>query len=626
MKKLLLALALCLAPLSAFAQCNGVFNPNTICGNATGVPAIPGMVPTSVLTGIPGGANGQIQYNNSGAFGGFTPGGDLSFTVPNFTIVPNAVTNAKINPGAANTVKGSLNGTTLTDLGIPSCTGTQALQYTSGVGFSCASVTTTIPVFSTRTVAAATNLSAFTTVKTLGWSVGGDGGEATFRNVGAAPFVDSFISSVTISGNGTSGCTNGSYLGVLPTGGTGTLSTFGLTVAGNVVTAAQIGAPGNAYSVGDVLTTTIAGCSTAVTLTVATITTPSGSFTDTSGAHFQIVYPAAGLDARSMGVKFDCDVGCNSGSATDNFVTLQNSFNFAAAATKTIVDLGGSIGGQVLLAKQTAMFCGSGTVPLRAPNGVKVKGQGNYTSVLRVCDTWNPATNVFELCDPTSHLACFGAMLEDFQIFSTFNVLSTGTATMVYTNNGQHESGLRNMVLYPGACRRAVWFETGYGGATYIELVNVEIKGGLTPANCAGVDNPAVLLNYGSTQVFVTNLVPSGISPGSGGNRNLGLFILGGFVDINGFHSENIVTPIHIQIAGGLAAGQVRLRNGIGGVGCGQLVNLAATNTPGNFIMSPPMAQNGCPILVNGVPQGSTNLGAAVATDTVFPNPALRSW
>ena len=36
--------------------------------------------------GTPGGSNGQIQYNNGGVFGGFTAGGDLTFSVPNFTL------------------------------------------------------------------------------------------------------------------------------------------------------------------------------------------------------------------------------------------------------------------------------------------------------------------------------------------------------------------------------------------------------------------------------------------------------------------------------------------------------------------------------------------------------------
>ena len=72
MKKLLLALAILLLPASALAQCNGVFDAHTVCGNSTGSPGIPGMIPQSAVTGIPGGSNGQVQFNNSGAFGGLT--------------------------------------------------------------------------------------------------------------------------------------------------------------------------------------------------------------------------------------------------------------------------------------------------------------------------------------------------------------------------------------------------------------------------------------------------------------------------------------------------------------------------------------------------------------------------
>lgn len=74
MKKLLLALTLFLSyQTNALAQCNGVFPANTICGNHTGANALPVPVPSSVLTGIPGGSPGQVQFNNAGAFGGLTP-------------------------------------------------------------------------------------------------------------------------------------------------------------------------------------------------------------------------------------------------------------------------------------------------------------------------------------------------------------------------------------------------------------------------------------------------------------------------------------------------------------------------------------------------------------------------
>ncbi len=57
--------------------------------------------------GSPGGTTGQIQYNNAGAFGGFTASGDVTI-VPSTgvaTIAANAVTNAKLATMPANTLK-----------------------------------------------------------------------------------------------------------------------------------------------------------------------------------------------------------------------------------------------------------------------------------------------------------------------------------------------------------------------------------------------------------------------------------------------------------------------------------------------------------------------------------------
>src|ERR1700719_728045 len=54
------------------------------------------------------------------------------------------IANSGFTAGAANTVKGSLNGTTVTDLPLPSCTANnQAWRYTSGVGINCGAVTAT---------------------------------------------------------------------------------------------------------------------------------------------------------------------------------------------------------------------------------------------------------------------------------------------------------------------------------------------------------------------------------------------------------------------------------------------------------------------------------------------------
>lgn len=70
MKKLLLALALFLIPSLAWAQCNGVFPNNTVCGNITGANNTPRPTPPTSFQGSAGGTNGQVQYNCSGALCG----------------------------------------------------------------------------------------------------------------------------------------------------------------------------------------------------------------------------------------------------------------------------------------------------------------------------------------------------------------------------------------------------------------------------------------------------------------------------------------------------------------------------------------------------------------------------
>lgn len=77
MRKLLLAFALLLLPSAAWAQCNGVFANNMICGNVSGSPAPPGPIPNAVG---PGGISGQIQYNNAGSFAGATTGQGILFS------------------------------------------------------------------------------------------------------------------------------------------------------------------------------------------------------------------------------------------------------------------------------------------------------------------------------------------------------------------------------------------------------------------------------------------------------------------------------------------------------------------------------------------------------------------
>jgi hypothetical protein len=430
---------------------------------------------------------------------------------------------------------------------------------------------------STRTAAAAQDLSSYSFVRTTGYSTAGDGGEAYFQKIaGGTAFLDSFISTGSVTGNGTSTCTNGTYLGQVPNSPNtqGFQTAFTITVAGNVVTAMTNTAPGNGYAAGTVLQFTVTGCSATVTWTIATVTTPSGSFTDSAGNKWQIILPAAGLDARAMGVKFDWTVAGGDAAATDNFTTLQNAINFAAYAPG-FIDTGSSNGGLVRLPRGTALFCGAGTLPLKVWNGVTVQGQGATASVIKPCDTYSSNVGFIELCDTASHVACFSAAIRDLQLFTTHTVgqgsAAAVTQSAVYTNSCQHQGcGIYNATIYPGACRQGVKAEFGYGGAAMVFLINdVEIKGGHKDANCAAGAPAAVSISgYVSTLIRIDGLNIGGISAASGfGPRSNGIAVSGGFVMIDKLYAESVVAPVIVNITGA-TNGFVHVKGFDSGVAC----------------------------------------------------------
>lgn len=516
--------------------------------------------------------------------------------------------------------------------GVSSLDGATGAISTQAGGLDVAGSTLSSNVLSSRTFAATQDLSAFSAIQTLGYSAAGDGGGAIFQKT-AGNFIDTRITGGSVTNNGTSGCTNGTYYTLAFNGGTGRGELGGttgvITVSGNVVTSiANVGGYNGAmavgYTSGNVLSVTVPGCASTVQWTISSVSTPTGSFTDSAGNKWQITYPAAGLDARAMGVKFDWDG--TDGTATDNYTTLQNAFSFAWYKTGTSVDVGGTQGGLVLLAKQTAMIGCAATVPIMVPYAVKVKGQGNYASTIKMCNTFPTSANQWELCNSFAHRACFATLLEDFQIFNDLNIAGTSGRSVVYTNSAQHEAGLRRMVIYPGGCGRGVTYETGYGGATYILFDSIELKGGKSDANCGGAGGPQAYFNFGTVVVRVANLNLGGLSSGLGGPRTTGLVITGGFVDINLIHPEQVVNPVTINISGGVSNGMVRAWNATGGVDCVGLFTLPNGNTPGNFMLSPPMAVNGCTRLVTNNQSGATtHMSTASATDVVF-TPDPRAW
>ena len=117
MKKLLLALALCLAPASAWAQCTGVFPANTVCGATTSAPPKPVAFinfPVKLTVGSTTIANGtttNILYNNAGILGEYTA---TSTSTASSVLLRDANQNAFFNNYFANaTSTTSAGGTTV---------------------------------------------------------------------------------------------------------------------------------------------------------------------------------------------------------------------------------------------------------------------------------------------------------------------------------------------------------------------------------------------------------------------------------------------------------------------------------------------------------------------------------
>ncbi|WP_377830321.1 hypothetical protein ACFKHW_17325 [Bradyrhizobium lupini] len=519
-------------------------------------------------------------------------------------------------------------------------TGTSPKTITSNIqGSGPITITGTNPLIvgcatcniSSRATALTLDLSAYSVMQTLGYATGGDGGGATFKKVAAGtPFTDQYIATGAIMAAG-SGYANGTYFGVLFSGGTGTNAAATVTVAGGAVTTVTVTYPGSSYSVGDVLTipsSLIGGSGSGFTWTVSAITSPTGSFIDSVGTRFQIVMPDIGIDARAFGVKFDWNSSGGDAAATDNFTTLTNVYLFAGASKggSGIFATGGTTGGRVLLTNGTAMYCGSnGAKTLAQPYGVNVKGQGDNATALKPCNAWAASSNMYELCNSQSHQTCFNTMLEDMQIFVS-PLQDTGTNAngfaVVYTNNCQQEGcGLRNVAIFTGACRIGYKLEIGYGGASYIPAArDVQIVGGQKASNCAGNTAAALsITNFGTTSIVLDGLTIGGLSAGFGGFRDSGLVVGSGFVEIRQYTAEQVVSPLIVNITGGLGAGMVTLKNFFGDPGCVWFATLASTNTPGNFSVEGPMAINSCTsgIVLDAQP-GGTNMTSPQVLSKAF--------
>ncbi|MGY4622012.1 hypothetical protein ACVWZ4_007239 [Bradyrhizobium sp. USDA 4472] len=455
---------------------------------------------------------------------------------------------------------------------------------------SCANCAVSI---STRAAAAAQDLSAYAFVRTNGYAAVGDGGGARFKNVGTTPFLDQHICGYTLAGG--SGYTNGTYTFVSLTGGTGSAFYANITVSGGAVTNVLkiFNAGGFGYSNGDVLTTgagNIGGTGSGFSITVNCLTTVYGSFTDSAGNHWQYI-PENFIDPRQFGVKMDW-LGTD-GSATDNINQLQAAFNFASYSVTTLTSggAGNSAGTKVLMPNGVAMICSSG---LQMWNSTQLQGQGLVNSGIHGCAAFPGSNNFITIGDTNAHVACFGNRISDIDISVSYSAVGTSQIYALYTNCAQQGELINNVAIYPGP-KGCLDLETGYGGAAALYIKGLFCTLATSPSS------EGIRINYGTTLIhLIDTIVESSAAPSA-----TGINALGGVITLDNYHSEGVGTPLFINLT--TANHSLVLFNSTGGTGCTNFVNLASTNTVGNFALFNSQ-KNGCStnLVQDGQPGGTS--------------------
>jgi hypothetical protein len=516
-------------------------------------------------------------------------------------------------------------------LSLPNTTGTLASNATTPIVLDPASGTiscptcatssgTANPVVASRATAETLNLTGLTALKTLGYATAGDGGGATFQNIGTASFADSYVASYTTT-NGTA-YANGTYYGVTMQTGTKPYVIGFVTYSGGVVTSTFFGyTPGAKCNVGDVYTPVSAfGGGTGFTLTVTSCTSPLGSFSDAVGNHFQIVTDEGAFpNALQFGCKGDWNN--NDSTATDNFNCLQAGLWFAGLQGPYFPDAGGYWGGRFIVPQGSFMACGAGTQSLNVPMGVNLTGASPKGSVIRMCDAFNTSTHFIELCDPNWHFACFDSRLENITISARNTVTASGSTYMVHSNATQDLGGIVHVYIYSGG-RGCYWYQRGYGGAGFTIIDTVSCSSASSLAQIKIGDTVASGLNVGSTIINMRNI---GVGGGSSSpfQTGPGMVLLGGFANVEGFHFEFAPLGIDVAIPSGTGNGDiVRLHNINGNCfptgGTSGIIQLDATNNAGNAVIGQVPVGSGCTNTVTDGQSGGTNRTTAIVADTVF--------
>lgn len=420
---------------------------------------------------------------------------------------------------------------------------------------------TTAVFVASRAAAVTLDLSAYSVVKTGGYYAGGDGGGATFTKV-TGPFVDNYMTAITLTHVG-GGCVNGTYYGVSTSNISGSLTGHGalvqLTVAGNVVSGVTLTTVGNQYALSDLLqpdfTTTSLTCTDAPQFVTTGVANATCSFTDAAGTKWQLIvddgnYP----NIKQCGAKMDYYRPNGDSGSTDDTTAVQNALYFAANILPPTIDAYGQAGTTLIVPRGISLVGA-----LSIPQGVWFKGVGRHSSGLKMLNTLPNTSNWLTVCDPNSHLSCFGTKITDMTLWHNGTSGANAGTAMVFTNNLQQAEAFARLNM-PSGSRSCFNLQFGWGGAAYIGFTDIECGTSTTT-------NPGMLINYPSAIIPMQGVIVEANPP----VVQNGIAVTGGNLDVRDFHCENYQTCIFMNVP--VNSGQSRFSQMTGGgTGCVNLL------------------------------------------------------
>lgn len=229
------------------------------------------------------------------------------------------------------------------------------------------------------------------------------------------------------------------------------------------------------------------------------------------------------------------DYGADPTGVADSASAIQAAIDAVAAG------VGGAVGATVYFPTGTYLI----SQTINIPNRVALVGNGDYAGVRIKPHSSFTDDYMFYSSNGTSSM--FGSYIKNFYIDARgFTMIAP-----VYSVAWQEACGLINVLIqFDGATQYGFLYDTGYGGAAYLRLQEVQIFADSTQPNAAGILVGQVSLVGGFVLDFqngtiagsVANPLPSGIRMANDSLR------------VHTYHAEYVVNMVTMSGAGSISA------------------------------------------------------------------------